>query len=233
MTCRSDQCVEARQHRDRTDPQQHDAFDAIRQQIGRHAECSTPLPDQWVAGDDGHLAGRDRVVVEPGDTVQPRAEVWDRHTTPRRSPTTDETPEWQRRAARDGACRGAPRALQRCARSWALLRRSTASAHTGRIFTTVSAEELDHLRSENAELRHRIEVVRAEIDELRAESLQRRDEVRQLVADLPTVVSRRTVVREMLREGANHPDKAGVVRRAFRKLARAPRKAWRMITRSQ
>ena len=97
----------------------------------------------------------------------------------------------------------------------------------------MSAEELDQLRSENAELRQRIEVVRAEIDELRAESLQRRDEVRQLVADLPTVVSRRTVVREMLREAVNHPDKPGVLRRALRKLGRAPRKAWRMITRSQ
>jgi chromosome segregation ATPase len=61
----------------------------------------------------------------------------------------------------------------------------------------VSSEELDHLRSENAELRRRVETVRAEIDQLRAESLQRRDEVRQLVADLPAVVSRRAVVRQM------------------------------------
>ena len=96
----------------------------------------------------------------------------------------------------------------------------------------MSSEELDQLRSENAELHRRIEVVRAEIDELRAESLKRRDEVRRLVADLPTVVSRRTVVREMLREGANHPDKPGVVGRALRKLGRAPRKALRLITRS-
>ena len=96
----------------------------------------------------------------------------------------------------------------------------------------MSSEELDRLRSENAELHRRIEVVRAEIDELRAESLERRDEVRRLVADLPTVVSRRTVVREMLREGANHPDKPGVVGRALRKLGRAPRKALRLITRS-
>ena len=42
---------------------------------------------------------------------------------------------------------------------------------------------------------------RAEIDELRAQSLQRRDEVRRLVADLPTVVSRRTVLRSMLLRG--------------------------------
>lgn len=96
----------------------------------------------------------------------------------------------------------------------------------------MSSEELDQLRSENAELHRRIEVVRAEIDELRAESLERRDEVRRLVADLPTVVSRRTVVRGMLREGANHPDKPGVLGRALRKLGRAPRKALRLITRS-
>ena len=62
----------------------------------------------------------------------------------------------------------------------------------------VSSEELDHLRSENAELRRRIEIVSVEIEQLRAESLQRRDEVRRLVADLPSVVSRRAVVRQML-----------------------------------
>ena len=106
-------------------------------------------------------------------------------------------------------------------------------AHPGRIFTTVSSEELEHLRSENAELRRRIDAVRGEIDDLRAESLQRRAEVRALVADLPTVVSRRTVVRQMFREGAKHPDKSGVLGRALRKLGRAPRKALRLITRSQ
>jgi hypothetical protein len=68
----------------------------------------------------------------------------------------------------------------------------------------VSSEELDHLRSENAELCRRIEIVRAEIDQLRAESLQRRDEVRRLVADLPAVVSRRAVVRQMFGLGARH-----------------------------
>ena len=63
--------------------------------------------------------------------------------------------------------------------------------------------------------------------------MQRRDEVRGLVADLPTVVSRRTVLRSMLHEGAQHPDKSGVLMRALRKLGRAPRKAMRLITRSQ
>jgi chromosome segregation ATPase len=97
----------------------------------------------------------------------------------------------------------------------------------------VSSEELEQLRSENAELRRRVEAVRVEIDELRAQSMQRRDEVRQLVADLPSVVSRRSVVHSMFREGLDHPDKSGVMVRALRKLGRAPRKAIRLITRSQ
>ena len=101
----------------------------------------------------------------------------------------------------------------------------------GRIFTTVSSGELDQLRSENAELRRRIEEVRIEIDALRAESLQRRAEVRELVADLPKVVSRRTVMRQMVIQGAHHPDKSGVMGRAVRKVGRAPRKAYRTITR--
>ncbi|MEP7203481.1 MAG: hypothetical protein ABI894_12775 [Ilumatobacteraceae bacterium] len=95
----------------------------------------------------------------------------------------------------------------------------------------MSSEELDHLRSENAELRRRLDAVRVEIDELRAESLQRRQEVRQLVAELPTVVSRRFVVKQMVREGAKHPDKSGVMGRALRKLGRGPRKALRLISR--
>jgi hypothetical protein len=37
----------------------------------------------------------------------------------------------------------------------------------------------------------------------------------------------------MLREGANHPDKSGVVGRALRKIGRGPRKVVRLITRSQ
>ena len=65
----------------------------------------------------------------------------------------------------------------------------------------VSSEELDHLRSENAELLRRIEIVRAEIDQLRAESLLRRDEVRRLVADLPATVSRKAVIRQMFVRG--------------------------------
>ena len=104
---------------------------------------------------------------------------------------------------------------------------------SGRIFTTVPSEELDHLRSQNAELRRRVEATRIEIDELRAEALQRRDEVRTLVEGLPTVVSRRSVMRKMVVQSVHHPDKTGVMGRALRKLGRAPRKAARVITRSQ
>lgn len=70
----------------------------------------------------------------------------------------------------------------------------------------VSSDELDRLRAENTELRRRIGVVRSEIDELRAESLQRRDEVRKLVADLPAAVSRRAVIRQMFRRPRRHAD---------------------------
>jgi uncharacterized coiled-coil DUF342 family protein len=73
----------------------------------------------------------------------------------------------------------------------------------------VSSEELDHLRAENAELHRRVEAVRAEIDQLRAESLQRRDEVRRLVADLPAVVSRRAIVKQMFRRTARRPMSPG------------------------
>jgi hypothetical protein len=84
-----------------------------------------------------------------------------------------------------------------------LPRRSIAFAHPAYLYQ-VSSEELDHLRSENAELRRRVDIVCAEIDQLRAESLQRRDEVRQLVADLPAVVSRKAVLRQMFGRGARH-----------------------------
>ena len=47
------------------------------------------------------------------------------------------------------------------------------------------------------------------------------------------MVSRRAVVREMVREGAQHPDKPGVVGRALRKIGRAPRKAFRLIRRGR
>jgi hypothetical protein len=93
------------------------------------------------------------------------------------------------------------------------------------------ASELEALRAENAELRRRIDEATALLDALQAESLERRAEVRALVADLPVVVSRKTVLRTLVSEGIHHPDKAGVACRALRKLGRAPRKAVRILRR--
>jgi len=82
---------------------------------------------------------------------------------------------------------------------------------------------------ESEELRRRLEVVERLLDDLQAESLQRRAEVRALVADLPAVVSRRTVLRALVVDSMQHPDKAGVATRALRKLGRAPRKLVRTV----
>lgn len=48
---------------------------------------------------------------------------------------------------------------------------------------------------------------------------------------LPTAMSRHALVTGMLRDVRHHPDKAGVVGRAIRKLGRAPRKAVRLVLR--
>ena len=50
---------------------------------------------------------------------------------------------------------------------------------------------------------------------------------------MPSVVSRRAVLRELVAGAIHHPDKAGVAGRAIRKLGRAPRKALRMLRRSR
>lgn len=91
--------------------------------------------------------------------------------------------------------------------------------------------ENDLLSAENAELRRRIDVVQREIDELRAEALTRRAEVRAMAEALPSAMSRHALVGEMLHDVRHHPDKLGVLRRGLRKLARAPRKAARMLFR--
>jgi hypothetical protein len=84
------------------------------------------------------------------------------------------------------------------------------------------------LRAENAELRRRIDEVQHELDMLRAEALERRAEVRSMAEALPAALSRHALVMGMLRDVRHHPDKAGVARRALRKLGRAPRKAARI-----
>jgi hypothetical protein len=88
--------------------------------------------------------------------------------------------------------------------------------------------EIARLQAENDELRRRIDLALQQIDVLRAEALQRRAEVRSLAEALPTAISRHALVMGMLRDVRHHPDKAGVLGRAVRKLGRAPRKAVRL-----
>lgn len=88
---------------------------------------------------------------------------------------------------------------------------------------------MDRLRDENTELRRRVEAAEQVIGDLRADALQRRAEVRALAEALPTAMSRHALVKGMLHDVRHHPDKAGVLRRAIRKLGRAPRKAVRVV----
>jgi hypothetical protein len=84
--------------------------------------------------------------------------------------------------------------------------------------------ELAALQLENADLRQRVAAAELAIEELHAEALQRRQEVRDLVAELPVVMSRKALLRQVVRDAVQHPDKKGVVVRAVNKGRRATRK---------
>ena len=88
--------------------------------------------------------------------------------------------------------------------------------------------ELEDLRAENVELRRREQLAAAAIEELRAGAIVRRAEVRAMAEALPAEVSRHALIRSALADAVRHPDKAGVARRAVRKLGRAPRKLLRV-----
>jgi hypothetical protein len=94
---------------------------------------------------------------------------------------------------------------------------------------TAAGDEMAALRSENAELRRRVELAEREIGDLRADALARRSEVRSLAEQFPAAMSRHALVKGMLRDARHHPDKRGVLGRALRKLGRAPRKAARVL----
>jgi chromosome segregation ATPase len=95
----------------------------------------------------------------------------------------------------------------------------------------VTSAEIDRLSAENAELRRRVDAAEQQIATLRDEALARRAEVRAMAEALPTAMSRHALVTGMLRDVRHHPDKAGVLGRAVRKLGRAPRKAARLVLR--
>ncbi|MDX2382273.1 MAG: hypothetical protein QNM02_21250 [Acidimicrobiia bacterium] len=92
-----------------------------------------------------------------------------------------------------------------------------------------TTDEIELLRTENAELRRRITEVDAAIEVLQAEALERRARVRELAESLPTAMSRRTLLIQMSRDVRHHPDKSGVIRRGIAKLGRAPAKLARLV----
>ncbi len=96
--------------------------------------------------------------------------------------------------------------------------------------TTANDEltRLTQLEAENAELRRRVDLAEGEIGRLRADALARRAEVRSLAESFPAAMSRHALLTAMMRDVRLHPDKKGALRRAVRKLGRAPRKVVRV-----
>lgn len=89
------------------------------------------------------------------------------------------------------------------------------------------AGELETLREQNADLRRRVVAAESAIAELRTEALERRQQVRSLVADLPVAMSRKTLLRQVLADAVHHPDKKGVAQRIVNKVRRTARNATR------
>jgi FtsZ-binding cell division protein ZapB len=90
-------------------------------------------------------------------------------------------------------------------------------------------DEVERLRAENEQLRHRVDEAERALSALKTEALARRAEVRAFAEELPAAMSRRAVVSGLLRDLVHHPDKPGVIRRAVAKLGRAPRKLARKL----
>jgi hypothetical protein len=71
--------------------------------------------------------------------------------------------------------------------------------------------------------------VEAQLDELQRQSEQRRQELREIAAALPAVVSRRAMLRTMAVDLWHAPSKGGIVSGALRTAARAPLDAYRAV----
>lgn len=93
--------------------------------------------------------------------------------------------------------------------------------------TDSDPDELAALRDENADLLRRVVAAEDAIEHLRAEALERRQQVRALVADLPVVMSRKVLLRQVVTDAIRHPDKKGVVVRTANKVRRSVRSALR------
>ena len=87
--------------------------------------------------------------------------------------------------------------------------------------------EIERLRTENADLRQRVVAAESAISELRADALERRQQVRALVADLPVAMSRKVLLRQVARDAVRHPNKRGVVVRIVNKVRRTVRNTLR------
>lgn len=87
--------------------------------------------------------------------------------------------------------------------------------------------EVERLRAENADLLRRVLAAEAAIDELRREALERRQQIRTLVAELPVAMSRKTLLRQIGRDALRHPDKRGVIVRIVNKMRRTARNTTR------
>lgn len=93
--------------------------------------------------------------------------------------------------------------------------------------TPDAVTEMASLRAENDDLRRRVVTAETAIAELRTEALDRRQQVRALVADLPVAMSRKTLLRQVARDAVHHPDKKGVATRVVNKARRTTRNALR------
>lgn len=91
----------------------------------------------------------------------------------------------------------------------------------------VDGSEVERLRVENADLLRRVVAAEAAIDELRNEALERRQQIRTLVAELPVAMSRKTLLRQIGSDALRHPDKRAVVVRIINKMRRTARNTTR------
>ena len=64
--------------------------------------------------------------------------------------------------------------------------------------------------------------VLAQLALIEAESNARREELRRIAAELPATLSRRALVRSMVVDFGNSPNKGAIVRRSISKVLRAP-----------